>query len=107
MRPWISDFEPTSPALCGFVEDRYGGLCGEPAGQRDLLLIAAGEGAGFGVNRVGLYPQSLHVSARQGVFGGAIDQAKGIHPAMVADRRQTRLARLMLAQMGMDITTPC
>src|ERR1700722_1695088 len=74
-------------SLCGLIEDKYGGLYGEPAGQRDLLLIAAGERASFGVDRMRFYAQALDVSARQGIFRSAMDEAM-IDQAMAAHSPQ-------------------
>ena len=55
-------FRADVDALGGLVEDENFGLRGEPAGQRDLLLIAAGERAGFGVNGGRLHLQLFDVA---------------------------------------------
>jgi len=69
-------------ALSGLVEDENGGRDVEPAGERDLLLIAAGERAGLGVDRRGFDLEAIDVDGGDVIFGSGVDEAAG------ADRRE-------------------
>src|SRR5579883_860070 len=62
-------------ALGWFVEDQDGGANGEPARERDLLLVAAGERAGIGVERRGLDPEALDEAAGHIALAGGVDEA--------------------------------
>ena len=62
-------------ALGGFIEDHDAGMDRKPSGQRDLLLVSAGERSGGAEDRRGLDAQQVYVLPGQIALSFAIDQA--------------------------------
>ena len=90
---------PDVHALRRLVQDQHLRLDRQPARQRHLLLVAAGQRPTGCAGRRRLDPQLLHVASAAARRSGAVDQPAPGH--------SVEIARLVLAAIGISSTTPC